>query len=157
MAKKKNKLFFEENESITHILEDLLDLSLLKFDDNENKINTFKVPEINQNKAVTLNTTRAVTNLNKNVFKKEPMVPTPEVIDLHSIIEKARQKNNKFIKETGISNFIEPEQVILEKAKKQGKSAYDSDILRELILERQKKKRELMGLSSIINKAKTRK
>ncbi len=144
MAYKKKKGFFEDNDSVSHILEDLLDLSLLKLDDKPMP-NKFKIPDRDKNID------------NKPVIKKVKPVETTEVRTLDSIIKNARQMNNKLSKSKWVNNSVEPEESILEKAKKQGKSAYDSDVLRQLILERQKKKRESLGLSSIINKAKKRK
>ncbi|WP_339034854.1 hypothetical protein [Spiroplasma endosymbiont of Cantharis rufa] len=136
MAYKKKKVFFEDNDSVSQILEDLLDLSLIKFDD-KSVPNKFQSPNIDN--------------------KKINSLETSEVKNLDSIIKNAREMNNIFSKSKWINNSVEEEEFIIEKAKKEGKSAYDSDVLRQLILERQKKKKELLGLSSIINKAKKRK
>ncbi|WP_342274810.1 hypothetical protein [Spiroplasma endosymbiont of Cantharis lateralis] len=144
MAYKKKKAFFEDNDSVSQILEDLLDLSLIKFDDKPVP-NKYQIPNI------------ANDIDNKTIIKKIKPLENSEVKNLDSIIKNARQMNNIFSKSKWINNSVEEEEFIIEKAKKEGKSAYDSDVLRQLILERQKKKKESLGLSSIINKAKKRK
>ncbi|QHX36605.1 hypothetical protein [Spiroplasma sp. BIUS-1] len=134
MASKKNKTNKDLDKDISLAMEELLDLSNIEFDDDK-KDNNLKVEN---------------TKKEQKVEPEEDFDPT----NLASIIKHARKAGAAA---NGIK-WVDPdkkrEDDIISKAKSQGKSAYDSDVLRELILQRQKQKNESKGLSSIINKAK---
>ncbi|AUM62595.1 hypothetical protein [Spiroplasma monobiae] len=113
-------------------MEELLELSTIEFDD-EKKSNSSK------------------SNVSKKTKDNEDEFdPT----NLASIIKHAKKVGAEVNGVTWVDPDKKREDDIITKAKSQGKSAYDSDVLRELILQRQKQKNESKGLAGIINKAK---
>ncbi|WP_338985575.1 hypothetical protein [Spiroplasma endosymbiont of Diplazon laetatorius] len=128
MSNKKTKSKVELDDSISLLIEDLLELSSIEFDDEK------QTQDVEQLEGVI----------------EETFDPT----NLASIIKHAKRAGAEANGEKWIDPDKKREDDIISKAKSQGKSAYDSDVLRELILQRQKKKRETGGLSSIISKVK---
>ncbi|AUB31480.1 hypothetical protein [Spiroplasma floricola] len=134
MASKKAKNIYknEVDDNVSLAMEDLLELAMLEFENKE---------------------TSKDDNLKLRIEYEddnEEFNPT----DLNSIIKHAR----KIEQQNSQLKWVDPDQKIendiISKAKNEGKSIYDAEVLRELILQRQKKKRETEGISSIISKVK---
>ncbi|WP_339021626.1 hypothetical protein [Spiroplasma endosymbiont of Atherix ibis] len=139
MANKKTKNISNNqiDDTVSLAMEELLELAILEFKNNENLEN-------NKNNSNNLD-----LKIEYNDDEKD-FNPT----DLSSIIihaKKVEQKNNQL---KLVDPYKKVENDIISKAKNEGKSIYDADVLRELLLQRQKKKYETEGLSSIINKIK---
>ncbi|ASP28121.1 hypothetical protein SCORR_v1c03470 [Spiroplasma corruscae] len=99
------------------------------------------------------------TDLEKNDVKKEKKLPfkytNNDSNNLSSIINRAKNEINSIKTKCEKNYIIDPEEEIIKKAKIKGKSQYDSDVLREIILNRQKNKRSVSNdLTDIIKKAK---
>ncbi|QBQ07636.1 hypothetical protein SGLAD_v1c04370 [Spiroplasma gladiatoris] len=143
MAKlKKDKSFKsiktnEADNSAILAFEELLDLSTTKLSDIKLETITLEDDEINY------------VNINDTVELDED--------DLTKIINRAK-KHGEVVRGSRKLNPLEiEEEEIINKALKEGKSRYDSDVLRELILKRQKERRKEIGLTNILKNAKNNK
>ncbi|AGR42058.1 hypothetical protein [Spiroplasma diminutum] len=146
MANKKKVSKSDIDNSVTLAMEELLSLSSVKFED-EKKVN--KVNKVKEKNSKKIKEEKIEVKLDE---PEENFDPT----NLASIIKHAKKVGSQLQGKTWVDPDEQMENDIISKAKSQGKSAYDSDVLRELILQRQKKKRESTGLSSIINKTKNK-
>ncbi|QEH61760.1 hypothetical protein SCHIN_v1c05630 [Spiroplasma chinense] len=77
--------------------------------------------------------------------------------DLFNIIQNAKKQEGIVNKEMWVDDSVDEEKAIIEKAKAKGKSEYDSDVLRELILKRQQQRRNTNGMSAFLNSVKDKK
>ncbi|AKX34015.1 hypothetical protein SLITO_v1c03610 [Spiroplasma litorale] len=132
----KRKLSEEEvTNSATQAFQDLLDLVFIDLEKKDNKKQ--KNNEIDNSKSIYI---KAVNSPKKT---------------LDSIINNAKSEISNIKSKCQKNYFLDPEEEIIKKAKDKGKSQYDSDVLRELILNRQKNKRlSNNGLLKVIENAK---
>ncbi|AKU79599.1 hypothetical protein [Spiroplasma turonicum] len=97
------------------------------------------------------------TSLNKEDIKSSPNKPKLDN-SLEQIIKNAKLQINSVKNKCQNNYYLDPEEEIIKKAHENGKSQYDSDVLRELILNRQKNKRAINNdLSKVIDNAKNKK
>jgi len=128
------KTLIDNDKTVELAFEELLELSTMELENLSFSIetNSKKTPQPNKNSYDSLSGIQKIIfdAKNKNTNIKKEIKYTPESSDEREIIMRASQK---------------------------GKSAYDSDVLRELILNRQKQKRNSNNLSSLINNVKKNK
>ncbi len=128
------KTLIDNDKTVELAFEELLELSTMELENLSFSIetNSKKTPQPNKN---------SYDNLS----------------GIQKIIFDAKNKNTNIKKEIKYTPESSDEREIIMRASQKGKSAYDSDVLRELILNRQKQKRNSNNLSSLINDVKKNK
>ncbi|AGR41054.1 hypothetical protein [Spiroplasma taiwanense] len=143
----KRKLTRDEIEkSIELAFQELLELSTMDLENN-----SFQLEEDKQKFKKNIKENPIKSN---SIEKVNSIQKNSKQTDLKAIISLAKQKGKEINTGKWKDYDSSREDEVLLKAKKEGKSAYDSDVLRELILERQKQKRKTNDVNEIIYKKK---
>ncbi|QGS51878.1 hypothetical protein [Spiroplasma tabanidicola] len=114
------------------------------------ELSTTKLSDIN------LNTITLDDDENTNYIDINETIDVDEN-DLFKIIKRAQKQKSILNNQRWVNSEENEENEIIKKAEMSGKSKYDSDVLRELILKRQRDKRKDKGLNNFIDNVKKKK